>query len=69
MSIEYKTEDFRTNGVVYSYIFVNEKEVGFVANDVKKKTHTFFYDATVDGQSPSLATKKEMVAWLNANFG
>ena len=70
--IDIRTEgSFRSANVVYNYVFVDGKEVGFVSKDLKDKTFQFFYDdtVTVDNRcSPEFATKKEIVAWLNANF-
>ena len=70
---EIKTEgSFRSDNTVYNYVFVNAKEVGFISKDLKAKTFQFFYDDTftVDNRtSPEFETKKEIVAWLNANLG
>lgn len=67
-----KEGSFRSDSVIYNYVFVDGEEAGFVAHDLKAKTFQFFYDntVTVDNRtSPEFATKKEMVAWLNATFG
>lgn len=70
--IELNTEPWRSNNVIYTYVSVDGKEVGFIAKDLKKKVYTFFYDDNEtydDRQSPDFATSKEMSAWLNQTFG
>ena len=70
--IELNTEPWRSNNVIYTYVLVDGKEVGYIAKDLKKKVYTFFYDDNEtydDRQSPDFATSKEMSAWLNKTFG
>lgn len=69
-NITIKTEDFQTNNTVYSYVFVNEVEVGFIANDVKKKEFLFYYDdLSITYSQPVFKTKKDMVLHLEQLFG